>query len=390
MRETPRHIFVIDVNTGGHHLTYIRLATEAFLRGDKKVIILCPNSDTLQTTLNESGFHSVDYVEWKPPPYTRHLRRFLGPGLVRHCEIQRLIANYCKAHGISDGNVGVFFPCFESFTVYGKLRCRLFELIARYQYSGIVIGAAKRPGENLFPPFYRSNRVTAVHFLDEELVTEWNARGISKAHWIPDVSPTDLPDIEPPFCDEVRQFAKGRKIVLLYGHINRRKRLPELVELFETTPPNDACLVVVGKLNLDAFSPQTRTRIEQLIRNGHPRILIRPGYIERECDLNAIVNLADTLFAYYGTYSLSSNVLYKAAAFNKPVIVANAGLIGMRLRQHSIGHFAEDDSVPALARTVTSTLATSYSRWDFKGYLRTHSPTRWDTQLAGSWKHIGS
>lgn len=367
------------------------MVTESFLRDKKKVTILCPHSAILQAMLNEPGFHSVDYVEWKPRSHRTDFRRFLGSGLVRQWGIQRLIATYCKEHGISNSNVGVFFPCFESFTIYGAMRCKLFELTARYQYSGIVIGAATRPGTNLFPRFYNSRRISAVHFLNEELVTEWNARGISKAKWIPDVSPTDLPDVEPPFCNEAKQFANGRKIVLLYGHINRRKRLPELVELFDSTPPDNVCLVVVGKISLNGFPAGIRERIEQVIRRGHPRILIRPGFIERECDLNAVVNLADILFAYYGDYSLSSNVLYKAAAFNKPVIVADAGLIGMRIRQHFIGYFAQDDSIPALAATLSTTLATPHSRWDFEGFLQRHSAYQWDTLVTGPWKrHLAS
>jgi len=67
-----------------------------------------------------------------------------------------------------------------------------------------------------------------------------------------------------------------------------------------------------------------------------------------ETVFNAVINVSDIIFAVYRDFSRSSNMLSKSANFEKPVLVANDGLMGRRVIHYQIGLAVESDNVHAM------------------------------------------
>jgi hypothetical protein len=87
--------------------------------------------------------------------------------------------------------------------------------------------------------------------------------------------------------------------------------------------------------------------------NSKPEnLLIHAEYLPDERQFNEVIALSDVLFAVYRKFSISSNMPGKAAAFDKPILVAEGYLMASRVNQYQIGLAVQEDDANQMLQAL--------------------------------------
>ena len=70
--------------------------------------------------------------------------------------------------------------------------------------------------------------------------------------------------------------------------------------------------------------------------------------IPGEPQFNAFINACDVIFTGYLNFKGSSNLLTKAAYFNKPVIASEGFCMGKRVEKYHTGIVIKQDDIPGV------------------------------------------
>jgi len=159
----------------------------------------------------------------------------------------------------------------------------------------------------------------------------------------PDVQATD------PALAKQRLGLGAGKHLLVYGLINQRKGIRELVEA--CAQRSDApTLVVAG--NQDG---ETRDFLEHAATRLSPAPVILNRFISSEVELDLFSACDAVWLGYKGHYGMSG-VLVQAYRFAKPVIATADGLIGWFCRNAELGMVIDDLSSPTINRALDRVL----------------------------------
>ena len=155
--------------------------------------------------------------------------------------------------------------------------------------------------------------------------------------YLPDITETELPDTPEPIALEVRRLAGNRSIVFMGGSIGKQKNLARWWGLISRADPAKWFFVQIGRINRNNLTAEDESALDQM-QSGAPRnLFILPEYLPDERAFNAVIAASDVLFAVYLDFARSSNMLSKAATFEKPILVADDHLMGERVRHYRIG-----------------------------------------------------
>ena len=111
--------------------------------------------------------------------------------------------------------------------------------------------------------------------------------------------------------------------------------------------------------------------------------------IPTEQQFNAVVQICDVLYAAYENFQTSSNLLTKAALFEKPIIASDDYCIGERVRNYQLGYTVKESDVMGCV-LILQRLHQESSRGclsikpDFEGYRQKHSLAQLRTALQTS------
>ena len=138
----------------------------------------------------------------------------------------------------------------------------------------------------------------------------------------------------------------GQKVFLLFGALNGRKGIYQLLEAIQLLPSalcEQMCLVFVGEAN-----PTDKALIQSKVAatcQAQPVQIIQHYEFVPEQDVQVYFQLADVVLAPYQRHVGMSGILLLAAAANKPVLSSNYGLMGEMVRLNQLG-IAVDSTVP--------------------------------------------
>lgn len=156
------------------------------------------------------------------------------------------------------------------------------------------------------------------------------------------------------------QIDQGRQVFLLFGALNGRKGIYQLLEailLLPTELCQKFCLLLVGEAN-----PTDKALIEAKIVavcQAKPVQIITQYEFVSELEVQAYFQLTDIVVAPYQHHVGMSGILLLAAAAQKPVLTSNYGLMGEIVRQYSLG-IAVDSTIPEqIAQGITRCLGAS-------------------------------
>lgn len=163
----------------------------------------------------------------------------------------------------------------------------------------------------------------------------------------------------------------SRKVFLLFGNLDGRKGLHQLLEAVSLLSPDvcqQLCLLLVGSID-SGIESQVQALIANISQSLPVQIIIHNQFIA-EREIQAYFQLADVILAPYQRHVGMSAILVRAAAAQKPVLSSDYGLMGEIVRRYQLG-ITVDSTVPAaIAQGLTQFLLESPDRFGDRTQMR--------------------
>ena len=186
--------------------------------------------------------------------------------------------------------------------------------------------------------YYRIPSLKGMLLLDQQLVTEYRDQHSDKVFaYLPDITDASLPEQTSEIVKEILLAAKGRKIVFMGGTIGRTKNIAKWLEVVRLATKDRWYFIQIGEVLEDSFDEIDLQAFKAIKQNQPENLYLKTEYLADESVFNDIIHHSDIVFAVYRDFSISSNMLGKAAAFQKPIVVADNHLMGLRVAKYRIG-----------------------------------------------------
>jgi hypothetical protein len=128
------------------------------------------------------------------------------------------------------------------------------------------------------------------------------------------------------------------------GSIGKQKNLSQWVALISNIDPKQWYFVQVGRISHNSLSTEDAQALARIQQQPPENLYVHADYLPDETPFNAMIATADVIFAVYRDFYRSSNMLSKAAYFEKPILVADQCLMGDRVTHYEIGLAVPSDS----------------------------------------------
>lgn len=161
-------------------------------------------------------------------------------------------------------------------------------------------------------------------------------------------------------ADKLKRFAAGRPIVSLLGYLQQTKGVEEFLRLSADPRMQEVVFFLGGEAGLDGFDNETLARLRRELEQA-PNVLAHLQKLP-EATMNSLISVSDVVFAAYRNFPNSSNVLTKAAIFERPVVVSDGFLMAERVRHYALGEVVVEGDAEDLVTSVLRMLHPEYSR----------------------------
>ena len=362
-------IALVDWNWAGHHPTYFNLFILALEELGFDVLAICPNpSEAAETAAKTRPTANLDgslrgQTEFRKMDVPRHrLGRLRSARLtamdwtVRHFTgVEKQIREWMRHTGRRVDMV--FYACI--YTVDFEW-IRLTKPFLHFPWAGLFLHASiyRKPDRRdlsgrLFRPeqIFEGELCKGVAILDEGVASEISSSIGKPVVIFPDVTDERLTANggSQPLGDRLKQFASGKPIVGLFGHLQRYKGLLTFLQAAKLAAPWDICFALAG--NLDLPPSEETSRIHQCL-NECPNLWDHLIRIPDGSYLNSLLQSCDIIYAAYLDFPNSSNILTKAAFLKKPVIVSDGFLMAERVRRFNMGEIIPEGNTEALLTAI--------------------------------------
>ncbi len=382
-------IALVDTLWGGHHPTYLKFFAKTLLELGHEVIVLCPAPEEVNQWI--IGFcpeltNRLHCFELNEPllPYFP-LRRWQHRKMViaRWQQVAKIMEKIAvKLIKIPDFT---FFAWLDSY-LGSYLTAAISDRFFPYTWSGLYFQPPLRKTlkyqqlrRGILDPFavLKSKHCPGVAVLDEGIADRLQGKIAKPVIAFPDFTDESAPDINFEIAQKIRAKAAGRKIVGLLGSLDKRKGTLTLLEVSQQVSGR-WFFVFAGRLAEPAFTAAELAKIGEIVKANPDNCFFYWNSIPDESGFNAVVQVCDVLYAAYENFPYSSNILTKAAIFEKPVIASKNYCMGERVEQFSLGYGIEEGSVSQCVSILErfheelSTGSLSIQP-DFEGYRHRHS-----------------
>lgn len=337
-------IALIDCSVSGHRETYYRTFARTWAELGHQVLLVAPRPSG---TDDVARFLPIDARPLRPLPTDQPLRKKLT--VLQNAAIRlRNLATLARQLKPFAPDL-VYFTCLDDMLpTLGP--CRLMQLLFPYRWSGLLVQSALPPYKWYLPdvrPALRSSYCQGVGVLNEYSADSLKAFQ-PHVYRLPDFADLSTPDPSYPLLQTLKERAAGRKIVSLLGSISERKGLRLLMDSIPLLPASDYFFCIAGR----SWLTDEQTRRLKAFEATHDNCLFALEHIPDEACFNALVTASDLLFAVYRHFSGSSNLLTKAAAFGRPIVVARGQCMGRRVEQYATGLAVPEDDTRACAAAI--------------------------------------
>ena len=374
-----RTILLYNPISGHGHLdSWNALFVGFLLEAGWKVAALSPGAEDLRLRLARkqlSQHPELKILDWRTP--TRSLSQRVRAKLARLCkrlrpvpaldnaEAQKLKefeAAYLQpqefAERVADATIQIGYRPAFVFNMYmdlyrnDPLGWRPFAEIHGIPWGGIrFVPSSVPPSE----AYYSLESLSGMCFLDEGVQRAYSAQ-LPKKHfaYLPDVTDASVPASPSAFALQIKHKAAGRKIVFMGGTIASNKNLSEWCKLIALANSNEWFFVQLGEVHEQNLTPEDLAAYRQLRAVEPENVLVYAEYLADERVFNEVIALSDVIFAVYRKFSISSNMPGKAAAFDKPILVADGYLMGERVQKYLLGLAVAEDDAARMYEALTA------------------------------------
>jgi glycosyltransferase involved in cell wall biosynthesis len=352
-------LLVFELSVGGHYPSYIQhlitywqgqnlpgilyvLVTPQFLLQHQDVVDLVQG----RTARSQVIFQSISGAEAASlADRTSKLGR-----LRRNFQEWRLLQKYTKRLEIDHAFIPYLDTRFLPIALGQSLSCKFSGIYFRptWHYSKInqttsgIKTRIKNTWSKLVLQRILANRqFTQLFCLDPLAVDQLK-------HWYKGRKTRAIADPVQQFpANEVRaQFLKRqmgieshRRVFLLFGAINDRKGIYQLLDALEQLPSQElsqVCILIVGSMADATDADRIRSRIDHIQQSCAVQLIHVEDYVP-EVDIQHYFNLSDVVLAIYQRHVGMSGILVRAAIAQKPVLSSNYGLMGAITKRHGLG-----------------------------------------------------
>jgi glycosyltransferase involved in cell wall biosynthesis len=348
-------IALICPDTIGHHETYLRLFTQTLLDAGYRVAAFTPQPEQLTDWAVHTCPDRLEQLTTFSLVYSRKYR-VPGPLSIFFDKLAwvRFVAGAIKSAGVQPDLV---FHTWLDNCITPGLTAALTDLVMPFRWSGLYFHpwylrqnlrfARVRRGPLSTEAALQSHRCPAVAVLDEGIADRLHLRLNGKPVIVfPDPADASPPDRDFSPVREIRERAQGRTIIGLIGALAKRKGVLTLLEVARQAAAESYFFVFAGQLMLNSFLPEEQRLIQTWLQALPENCYCYPQRLPSEAQFNAIIDTCDIIFAAYHHFLSSSNLLAKAALFEKPVIVSEGYCMGERVHQYRLGLTVDEDNVP--------------------------------------------
>lgn len=245
-----------------------------------------------------------------------------------------------------------------------------FERKMRIPWVGLRFIPSKEPIEG----YYFIHSCRGMAFLDDNVCRRYQKLINHKNFaYFPDITDASLPTKKSELSLEIVKRARGRKVVFLGGTIGRSKNLEKWYELISIANPERWFFLQIGEIREENLTTGDIAAQNKFLRMMPENLLIKNEYLPDEKDFNDVIFNSDVLFAVYRDFKISSNMLGKAAAFERPILVAQGNLMGQRVNDYQIGAAVPEDNVPMMLQALEDLVQNPIPSQHFGAYRKEFS-----------------
>jgi hypothetical protein len=233
--------------------------------------------------------------------------------------------------------------------------------------------------------YYTQTALKGMCFLDEGVCEQAQRVIPDKVFgYLPDITENALPLTESVLVREIKDKARGRKIVFMGGTIGGNKNLACWYQLIQQADARAFYFVQIGEMFEDTLTSEDVLELAKIKRQCPENLYIKLEYLPDEAMFNELIQTSDIIFAVYRNFKISSNMPGKAAAFSKPILVADGYLMGERVSQYGIGLTVPEGDVDVMLTAMTTLVQKAGSMENqFEHYRRDFSLHAMNQHLIG-------
>lgn len=378
-------IVLVDTLCSGHHALYIKTLAKALSEEGHAVTVFYPNPLDIP---QEELISSRKIIE--PQKITFPIRRFQKTldTLMRWFHLSKIIKDLEVQENIKFDFV--FFAYMDNF-IAPYLTSWMIDVIFGYQWSGLYFQPFHFRIQPNFPrlrhvffdssAIFHSARCFAVAILDEGVVQKLQKKLQKPIMVFPDFTDVSLNNssVENSLVEQIRKISRGRKVIGLVGSLERRKGVVTLMRTAKKAIYESFFFVFVGKLEEKTLNYSEQKEFLEFYHSSPDNCFFHLSWLDSEGELNAIIRECDILFTAYENFYGSSNILTKAAYFEKLAIVSKKFCMEERVTYFRTGISIESGSIDECLSAIHTLLSQDcYKKFspNFRGFRDAHSIER--------------
>ena len=177
----------------------------------------------------------------------------------------------------------------------------------------------------------------------------------SKAIYLAD--PIEVKPIDQKALAQLKEqlnMSEHRKVFLMFGRLDARKGIYQVLDAFESLSPDIAkqvTLLVIGELP-KSEKDKILSKIDQITSNSKAEIITNYEFVPED-DVQSYFQLSDIVLATYQNHVGMSGILLQAAVANKPVISSDYGLMGQIAFLNKMGVVIDTSKLSSISNTIT-------------------------------------
>jgi glycosyltransferase involved in cell wall biosynthesis len=360
-------VLIIEPDFSGHRWRYAEWAANAYMEaGYRCLIVTQPRNaeHSLVRKIREQGGGALDITLVAPPEH-RGRKGLSSISYMRsHEEFRHAYAMASRERKVAL----VVVPYVDYFLLalpflrspFGKTPWVGVTMRSNFHHHLVGVRAPRRPLVNavkskLFARAVRVGGMKTLLTIDPTLPDWWKRNAGHSGHTAIEYLADPFPDARAaePSAAKQRLGLSGGKHVLVYGAINDRKGLFELIDALAARngDAHAPTLVIAGKQDDDA-----RASLTAAVARLTPAPVVMDRFIPSEMELDLFSACDVVWLGYKGHYGMSG-VLVQAFRFGKPVVATADGLIGWFCRTGDLGPVIDDLSPASINRALDDVLA---------------------------------
>ncbi len=219
---------------------------------------------------------------------------------------------------------------------------------------------------------------------DKESVARMNKKIKNIFYYLPDPIDNAVPAVDVVTAGEIAakyRIEKGRKVLLLFGTIDERKNLINIIDamrLFPDEVKGELTLIIAGK-----FKAEVRDRYTQYIDRYKEELnIVYFDAFVSDQERTVIFQHCDVVLMPYVNFYSSSGVLGHATHHGKRVIVSALGLLKNIVAEHSMGIAVDPLSAKSIQQATHELLfGNEYPGYDNRQFVAEHHPDNFSKTL---------